>query len=269
MTNHNPRPEPDTPTSTEQKSEAGFVSHEGMKRPHNEDSLLSINLAIGRDKAQTAQLYVVADGAGGMASGKLASKLTVSAVKDALTRAASSPNPGSKAFTDWLHTAVDAANDIVHTKSKQDHKKMASTLVIALIESDKAYVANVGDSRAYLLDEFGLRQITEDHSAAQELLRAGLITQDEVKGHPFEHILTRAIGPEEQVEPDVFTERIHAGDRLLLCSDGLTNMIDDDDIWEIVWNTRDLEIAAQQLIDAANAAGGKDNITALVIQVLK
>ncbi|MBN1286664.1 MAG: Stp1/IreP family PP2C-type Ser/Thr phosphatase [Anaerolineae bacterium] len=244
----------------------GYVSHEGLKRPHNEDSLLIFSLP-GPDESGLVQLYVVADGAGGMASGKLASSLTVSAVKDAVTHTSS--NDSASSYTDWLQTAVQQANQTVFDQSRQDRKKMASTLVMVLIEDDKAYVANVGDSRAYLFDEFGPRQITEDHSAAQELLKAGLITKDEVKGHPFEHILTRAIGPEENVEPDLFTERVQPGDRLLLCSDGLTNMVTDDEIWDIVWNTRDLTTAAQQLIDAANAAGGKDNITALVIQILR
>ncbi len=250
---------------------AGLASHEGKVRRQNEDSVVIVDLDDVPGKGEV-RLYVVADGAGGMAAGKLASDLTVNAVKRSISGAAADALPDdmgtihSESYTEWLQVAVRAANYLVHLRARRAEKRMASTLVVALVESDVVHIANVGDSRAYIVDEFGMRQITRDHSAAQELVSAGIIRDDEVKGHPFEHVLTRAIGPEEDVEPDLFTEQLLPGDRLLLCSDGLTNMVGEEKIWEIVSQASTPQMAAQRLIDEANKAGGKDNITALVVE---
>ncbi len=247
---------------------AGVVSHEGQQRRSNEDSVIALDLGAP-GKPEGLQLYAVADGAGGMAAGELASRLTVRAVKHSLAGSVADAVPGASddPYAEWLAAAVRAANFLVHLQADKDRQRMASTLVMALIEGDQVHIASVGDSRAYLVDEYGLRQITRDHSAAQELLSAGLITTDQVKDHPFGHVLTRAIGPEEDVEPDLFTEQVHSGDRVLLCTDGLTNMVSEEEIWRIVRNAPDSQTAAQELIDAANRAGGKDNITAVVVEI--
>jgi protein phosphatase len=234
---------------------------------------LDVDIEKKPGTAPDMKLVAVADGAGGMAAGKIASNITVRAVKhsvagsvaDSIEQLASEAEDDP--YASWLAAAVKAANFLVHLQAQQHQAKMASTLVMALIEGEQVHIANVGDSRAYVVNEYGLRQITQDHSAAQELLNAGLIRYDEVKGHPFEHVLTRAIGPEEDVEPDLFREYVRAGDRLLLCTDGLTNMITEAQIWEIVHNAPDPQTAAQQLIDAANKSGGKDNITAVVVEI--
>ncbi|GAB4438742.1 MAG: hypothetical protein Kow00120_06490 [Anaerolineae bacterium] len=246
---------------------AGVVSHEGQQRGHNEDSVLAVDLEAPGGSGM--QLYAVADGAGGMAAGDLASKLTVRAVKHSLAGSVADAafDPDEDPYAGWLAASVRAANYLVHVHAGKDRQRMASTLVMALIEGDEVHIANVGDSRAYLVGETGLRQITRDHSAAQELLNAGLITQDQVKDHPFGHVLTRAIGPEEDVEPDLYRERVRSGDRLLLCTDGLTNMVPEADIWEIIRSAPDPQAAAEALIDAANRAGGRDNITAVVLEI--
>ncbi len=249
---------------------AGIVSHEGQERLRNEDTAIIVNLKTKHGQEKDVQLCIVADGAGGMAAGNVASDLTAHAVEDTVTGAISKAQADSfnnEHYDEWLKAAVETANRLVYVKAQQNKRKMAATLVAAIVVGSQVHIANVGDSRAYLVDEFGLSQITQDHSAAQELLSAGLISRDEVKGHPFEHILTRAIGPEAEVKPDLYTTRAHRGDRLLLCSDGLTNMVNDDEIWQIVWDAPTPQIAAQRLIDAANRAGGKDNITAVVVEI--
>lgn len=246
---------------------AGVVSHEGQERARNEDSVIALDLGAPGEQ-QGVQLYAVADGAGGMAAGELASRLTVRAVKHSLAGSiADAVAQTDDPYAEWLAAAVRAANYLVHVQAKHDRKRMASTLVMALIAGDQVHIANVGDSRAYLIEEDGLRQITQDHSASQELLRAGLITTDQAKEHPFGHVLTRAIGPEDDVVPDLFTEQVRSGDRLLLCSDGLTNMVAEAEIWRIVREAPDPQAAAQALIDAANRAGGRDNITAVVVEI--
>ena len=248
--------------------QVGFVSHEGQRRGHNEDSAALVDLEVP-GAGLKMWLCAIADGAGGMASGDLASRLTIEAVKRSLqdqVAASAHPAPG-ESYGEWLASAVQEANTLVYRRSQHEQTRMASTLVVALVEGQRIHIANVGDSRAYLVRAAGLQRITRDHSAVQELLNAGLITKEQAERHPFEHILTRAIGPEPHVEPDLFTERVHPGDRVLLCSDGLTNMVAEDDIWQMVREAVNPQAAAQALVDAANQAGGKDNITAVVIEV--
>jgi protein phosphatase len=144
---------------------------------------------------------------------------------------------------------------------------MGTTVAAALIIDDTAYLAHVGDSRIYLLNNAGIKQLTIDHSLVERLVATGQITPEEAKTHPQRNVIYRTIGDKANVEVDVSTYRLTSGDRLLLCSDGLSGMVPDDDMWRIVDGSASLPEACRHLIDAANARGGDDNITVIIIQL--
>ena len=159
------------------------------------------------------------------------------------------------------------ANSSIYNYSKLHYKVMGmgTTATLAMLHSDKLITAHVGDSRAYIVDSDGLIQVTKDHSYVQELVMRGEITPEQAKHHPNKNYITRAMGAEEAVKVDIGI-RPYNGEKVLLCSDGLTNMLDDDEIFEIINKCSDLQSAADMLIDRANEAGGNDNITVVVLE---
>lgn len=239
------------------------ISDRGRMRSENEDDFLIM---------EKQRLFCLADGMGGLDEGKLASRTTLEGVARCMGYLADREN-GSIPFgltADMLRqpelTCITSfANFLV--RQKAGGRNMGSTLVAAHFTENRLDFAHVGDSRLYLMRAGELKQLTEDHSLVNELYRMGKICKAEISGHNLRNIITRAIGTHPRVEPDLGTEDVHAGDLFLLCSDGLTTMLEPAEIAAILLAGPDTATAAPALIARANEAGGRDNITALLIAV--
>jgi PPM family protein phosphatase len=225
-------------------------SDTGRQRRANEDSFFV-----------RSPLFVVADGMGGAQAGEVASRLA------AETFAAGLPDDGTS--EQRLETRVREANQRIHDVSREDHalNGMGTTLTAAYIDGDELTLAHVGDSRAYLLRAGELSRLTRDHTLVEELVRRGELTEQEAAEHPQRSIITRALGPEPDIDIDLHTHRVHPGDVLLLCSDGLTGMIGEVEVAEILSGATSLRDAGRALVDAANEAGGRDNITVVLFRL--
>ena len=223
----------------------------GMIREVNQDYVYVSDLPVGN----FPNLFIVADGMGGHKAGEFASRFTVEVVKDELAK---STEEGPEAM---IRQAITSANQRLLETAKQDSKLegMGTTLVVATVIERTLYFANVGDSRLYLLNN-DIKQVSKDHSLVQEMVRLGGIKQEDAKNHPDKNIITRAIGAKEQVEVDFYEYRLKKGDIVLMCTDGLSNMVEDTEILHIVKGSRDIVEAVEELINKANENGGKDNI---------
>jgi serine/threonine protein phosphatase PrpC len=232
----------------------------GRARPHNEDYVDYRIPVDSRELARKGSIFLVADGMGGHQAGEVASQGAVEIVIKQYYEDAGHDVPTS------LVRAFRTANQQIHNQSQTDPSKagMGTTLVAAVILGRKVYVANVGDSRAYLINRQGIAQITEDHSWVEEQVRAGLLTVEQARKHPQRNLVTRALGSKPSVEVDIFEGEINTGDRLLLCSDGLTGRVSDPEISAIVQKHLPEE-AARALVAEANERGGNDNITVLIV----
>lgn len=229
----------------------------GRKREVNQDYVYVTDKPVGH----VPNLFVVADGMGGHKAGDFASKYAVQVLEEHV-RNHSGMGP-ELIITD----AVREANRKIVEKAKQDTglEGMGTTLVVATIIEHTLYFANVGDSRLYLIrDE--IKQLSKDHSLVEEMVRLGGINEEETKHHPDKNIITRAIGAKDDVEVDFFEYRLQKGDIILMCTDGLTNMVDDDEIFRIVKGGRDVVETAMQLVEKANENGGKDNIGIVLVE---
>lgn len=245
----------------------GSRSDVGRERHLNEDGLLTLLLnQVQESLNQPLGLFVVADGMGGHSAGEVATRLTLDAVRNKAVAELLTPATQLPAYDQWLQDACSAANAAVLEQHRHADTDMGNTLVMALVVGDSAFVSNVGDSRAYLIDQGGIRQITTDHSLVARLVAAGQITPQEARTHPQRNVIYRTIGDKPGVETDVFTQRLAVGDYLLLCSDGLSGMITDQEILNIVRSSVSPQQACESLVEAANAAGGGDNITVVIIQ---
>jgi protein phosphatase len=200
---------------------------------------------------------------GGHAAGDLASRVCVE------TMVSSIEGSGQTETIPILAEAVQKANRAVLKKAaeKPEYAGMGTTIVAAVIDGNTLYVANVGDSRLYLIDDDRIDQITLDHSLVAEMVRSGRISPEQMRNHPEKNIITRAVGGEENVEADFFDVGLHKGDVVLLCSDGLTNMVEDEQIFRIIRREKTLRDAGQKLISAANSAGGRDNISVVLARL--
>jgi protein phosphatase len=236
----------------------------GQVRNHNEDYLGYRQPEEAETHAEAGWLYAVADGVGGAQAGEVASKLAVQTLLSSYY-ATFRETPAER-----LRHAFAEANRAVYERSRQleSVRRMGTTLVALAIRGPEATVANVGDSRAYLIREGEIRQITRDHSMVGHLIDKGIITPEQAETHPRRHVLSRSIGARPEVEADLFHETLRAGDRLLLCSDGLTGHVTDAEILATL-REDDPEIGVQRLVDLANQRGGGDNITLLLIRTLR
>ncbi len=222
----------------------------GRQRRDNEDCALA-----------RPPVFVVADGMGGAQAGEVASGLAVEAFAQGLTESGSAEER-------LASTAREANRRIFELASSQRERAgMGTTLTAAYLDDSQLAIAHVGDSRAYLFRAGELQRLTQDHSLVDELVRRGKLTEEEAAEHPQRSIITRALGPEPDVEVDTWTYPVRAGDLLLLCSDGLTSMVSEERVAEILAGADDLETAAQALIDEANRAGGRDNITVVLFRL--
>ena len=229
----------------------------GRKREVNQDYVFVSDQPVGN----IPNLLIVADGMGGHNAGDYASKFVVQVLKKELAK---SREDGPRAM---LKKAIASANHQLIAESKTDAKLegMGTTLVAATVIEHTLYFANVGDSRLYLLND-EIRQLSKDHSLVQEMVRLGGLNAEEAKHHPDKNIITRAIGVKEDIEIDFFEYRLKKGDIILMCTDGLSNMVEDEEIFQIVRSSRDVVEAVEQLIERANSNGGKDNIVVIVAE---
>lgn len=234
----------------------------GIKRAGNEDSF---GYSIPDDLSRG--FFVVADGLGGRKAGEIASGITADVLSSEFSAFYERGGDISE-ISSVYKTAYQKANDAVIESSGEDDSRtgMATTAVCAYIDGGKAVIANVGDSRAYFISKFSVRQITVDHSYVQDLVNLGHISQKEAENHPRKNEITRAIGVNPTVAPDLFVKNARYGDMILLCTDGLTRMLSDKDIYKIIrGNFSDPGKIPQKLIDQANKNGGIDNITVSLI----
>lgn len=244
--------------------EVATLSDTGRARPHNEDY---VDYWVPQDPHLLdgkGGIYLVADGMGGHQAGEVASK---QAIKLAIDQYYSDPNHDVGTS---LVRAYKAANRLIYDEAQSDPAKagMGTTLVAAVIVGRKVYIANVGDSRAYLIGQGGISQITEDHSWVQEQIRAGLLTREQARLHPQRNVVTRALGSKPSVEIDLFEGYLADGDALLLCSDGMSGLVEDWEIEAIV-REQSAQDAARSLVAKANERGGADNITVLIVDTRK
>ena len=218
------------------------------------------------DDTEIPQLYILADGMGGYKGGEIASSLAAESAARYIKSNFSSNLIEKEEILKLVENAVEYANMVVYEKSKEveELEGMGTTLEICLIYNNKAYIGHVGDSRIYRIRKDVIRKLTKDHSYVQKLIEDKKITREEAKYHPKKNMLTKALGCTPYVEPDIRARNFEKGDIFIMCSDGLTNMVDEKQIYDIV--TRDIEKAADELVNEANAAGGYDNITVIIIK---
>ena len=229
----------------------------GMARSVNQDSIFFLDKSIGN----LPNLYIVADGMGGHQAGDYASAHAVSWFVE-YVKECQYKNPIT-----ILKTGIAKINDMLLNKASENSelKGMGTTFVIAVLLEDKMYVANIGDSRLYVMGEEA-RQITLDHSLVEELIRTGQLDRRKVRFHPEKNIITRALGTGNEAIPDFFEIVLQKNEKVLLCSDGLTNMVEDDEIRDIVMQNQFVNKICDQLVERANYYGGKDNIGVVVIE---
>lgn len=235
--------------SSRAKQHWAAVTDIGRVRTHNEDSVLA-----------QPPLFVVADGLGGHEAGEVASSIAVETLRDHAPR---------RADASALARAVRAANREVIRAAKEGvgRSGMGTTLTAAIVEGGTIAIAHVGDSRAYLLHAGSLRRLSDDHSMVADMIRRGQLTEADARVHPNRSVITRALGTDSNMVADTYEIDASTGDRLLLCSDGLTGMLEDSRIAELLGGYSDPGIAASELIAAANEAGGHDNISVVVVDI--
>lgn len=229
----------------------------GQHRKMNQDYYFTSEIPVGN----LPNLFIVADGMGGHNAGEYASRHTV----ETMVSVAETSNHTTPVAI--LEEAIQIANGRLIEKAKEDEsmRGMGTTIVAATIIDGRIYVANVGDSRLYIVNS-GMKQITRDHSLVEEMVRLGEMDKEAAREHPDKNIITRAVGAAKEVEIDFFEEDLKPEDEVLMCSDGLTNMIEDEDIRRIIKGQRDIAEKAEKLVETANHNGGRDNITVVVIE---
>jgi protein phosphatase len=273
--------------------QAAGVQDRGRVREINEDEVFA--KVLQESDEEPVGLFIVCDGIGGHVGGEFASKWAVKTISDELKdlfvstdrrktvkldpeeieaivagRSAPTRKLAETEMEDRIRHAIQRANDVVRdiARAKPDEAgDTGTTVTMAVVKGDVAYIANVGDSRTYLLRDGQLKPITQDHSIVASLVKAGMIQPEEVYTHPQRNLIFRSLGAKPEVEVDVFRQEVHAGDRLLLCSDGLWEMVRDPEIAQILEEATGPKAACQRLIDVANDRGGQDNIAAVVVWI--
>ena len=234
------------------------VTNIGKMRKLNQDYVYSTEQPIGN----LPNLFLVADGMGGHNAGDYASKLAVSTIVEQAADA-DETDP-----TRVLDLAISVANAVVKrsAESSPELAGMGTTVVAAVVDDDHLYVANVGDSRLYVANDVEMKQITRDHSWVEEMVKRGGLDREEARNHPDKNIITRAVGVESSVRIDFFDYTLKGGEKILMCTDGLTNMLSDEQIRDILMQDAGVAERAEELIRKANDNGGKDNISVILIE---
>lgn len=238
------------------KIDAWFMTDKGLRRDSNQDSCYI-------DKGRG--VFVVADGMGGHSGGEVASSIAVKTAEEMFAM----DETLEKSPREVLFKAYEIANHRIYDKAANEQPQLAgmgTTMVMAYVRGNTVYIANVGDSRCYLFKRPHLWQVTEDHSLINEQVRAGLLSEEQARAMLGRNVITRSVGYEPEVHPDIIERQVQPGEVYLLCSDGLTSMVSDEKISEIL-NRNSPERAVRQCIDQALANGGDDNVTVLIFQV--
>lgn len=233
------------------------VTDVGQRRKMNQDYVFASEQPVGN----LPNLFIVADGMGGHNAGDFASRFVANTIKELIE------NSSETDVIRLVESAIQKSNVLLREEAskKSELWGMGTTVVVATIKDGVAHVANVGDSRLYMVEDAQMKQITQDHSLVEEMVRLGQLTKEEARMHPDKNIITRAIGAGQKVQVDFFEHELRAGNKILMCSDGLTNMVEDAQILQIIRNTQDVEVCAKELIRVANEHGGKDNIAVILI----
>ena len=236
----------------------------GRKRSQNEDNMAYVIPKDPQVMARKGALFIVADGMGGHAAGEVASEIAVDTVSNSYYQ------DDSDEITVSLMNAIRRANSLIHQRAAENMLRsgMGTTCVAAVLRGNTAYIANVGDSRAYLVRNSQIKQVSQDHSWVEEQVRAGLLTKDQARSHAQRNVITRCLGTQSEVEIDVFSEPLEEGDSLILCTDGLSGLVGEEELQTIVTQHVPQE-SVYHLVERANENGGSDNITAIVIRVLE
>jgi serine/threonine protein phosphatase PrpC len=228
----------------------GVITDTGRRRRRNEDAYVC-----------EPPLFAIADGMGGAQAGEVASRLAAAALKESRADAGGEHR---------IYDLIQEANRRVYDRSSTDPKTsgMGTTITVALVENGNVAFGHVGDSRAYLIRNGRMEQVTEDHSLVNELMKSGKLSREEAEAHPQRSVITRALGTDPDVDVDTFTIEAKSGDVFLLCSDGLTDMVGEREILELVERYRqDIDAALKSLVKAANRSGGEDNITVVAFEI--
>lgn len=245
--------------------ESYAISDQGRVRNRNEDAYLADD---------EIRLYIVADGMGGHVGGDMASRMAVDNIRNSVIESLKHLNPSDSNTSSGVElearliNALKKANDQIYHESveRPEYRGMGTTTTTILMHRNQAMIAHVGDSRAYLVRNGAIRQITEDHSWVNEQVKAGFITSDEARTHRLKNVITRSLGHEKDVRVDVVRLDLKVGDKYLICSDGLNNMVTDAEIQEAV-SANPLKESLENLVNLANERGGFDNITAVLILI--
>lgn len=233
------------------------ISDIGKTREMNQDYMYTSENAVGN----LPNLFIVADGMGGHKAGEFASRYTVESIVESIEKDERTEP------VEIIKHAIGKANEKLIKKAAEDEAMsgMGTTVVVVTVIGNQACVANVGDSRMYVVGK-DIRQVTRDHSLVEEMVRMGEIAKDAAKDHPDRNIITRAVGAAEEVVADFFRVNIEPQEYILICTDGLTNMVEDQDIRSLINSQRDVAECAEKLVETANNNGGKDNITVVIIE---
>ena len=238
------------------------ISNVGLVRENNEDAY-----QIEFSDDNKAVLAVVCDGMGGARAGQIASEMAVSIFSDEVAENGGLNQTGKKLQT-IMTEALDTANNEIFKKAHKDAQfaGMGTTLVAAMCRNSKVTIINVGDSRAYFVGADGISRITRDHSLVEDMVERGTITEFEASVHPNKNVITRAVGTEREISADFYTKELHSGEFILLCSDGVSNLVDEQEMLYEILLDKDASDACERIVKIANDRGGFDNITAVLIQ---
>lgn len=238
----------------------GFKCNKGVVRENNEDACFVI---------PSHDVYIVADGVGGNNSGEIASRIAVSEIAGFVKEHDLSSYENDEDIFGFFYEAIEHANNMIYQSGIENpqHRGMATTVVTAYIHDNNAYVANIGDSRAYLFRNGKLKRITNDHTYVNELISKGLITEDEAENHEQKNVITRALGAEKSAAPDFYKLSLFKNDIMLLCTDGLYGEVSDEKMEAILKNCRSMNDTCAQMVDEANRCGGRDNITVVCVKI--
>ncbi len=242
----------------------GMITDVGQVRTIDEDSILVADLSFGiNSENEKFLLLAVADGMGGHAKGEEASKIAL----NTLTKSVIPELFEDKSFTELLENGIKNANQEIldYTSKNPESSGMGTTTVCALVKGNDVHLANVGDSRAYVISNDEIRRVTKDHSYVQALIDEGKITEEEAREHPQKNVITKAVGIMEAVEPDTMKLTLDNDESLLLCCDGVIAHLPDEDIHKIICDSPDPQTACQQIVDLANERGGIDNISLIIL----
>lgn len=243
--------------------QVGVCTDRGKVRENNQDYYYY-------SAAPDLPLFIVADGMGGHKAGEVASKMAVDVIVDIFTKNKGNIIKNEKEILNTIRIAIVEANDKAYQRSINDVEcyGMGTTVTMACFTNDKLIIGHIGDSRVYYIRDNDIKQLTEDHSLVAELVKNGSISAEEAQYHPQKNIITRAVGTSKNIDTDIVIAEVKKGDIILLCTDGLTNMIDDLEIKNLIVTNDNMQYACNSLVKRANELGGLDNITAIVVKIV-